>query len=240
MTLLELCDPLFQYMCQLNRLARSGADRPASQIRADIEAILSDIRRKAADEPGMLAKYEMTEDRSGKKGIELVLIFFADYMIRESRLPCAPDWRDMAEDYEEFGGDDKFFDLLDEALEDRSPEAAEKLAVFYTCLGLGFVGGYIDQPEMIRRRMADCASRLRGLMGEADAARVCPEAYSHTDRRPLNLPPAGKLMHIGIGLAVLVVVIFVVSAVAYRRSQSDLARGLNTIIATPTQNQPSP
>ena len=39
MTLLELCEPLFQYMCRLNRLARSGSALEMDQVRNDIKKI---------------------------------------------------------------------------------------------------------------------------------------------------------------------------------------------------------
>jgi cytochrome bd-type quinol oxidase subunit 1 len=42
----------------------------------------------------------------------------------------------------QLAGDEKFFDLLEETLNDSSEDASERLAVYYTCLGLGFMGMY--------------------------------------------------------------------------------------------------
>ena len=42
------------------------------------------------------------------------------------------------------------FDLLEETLKESGDDAAERLAVFYVCLGLGFSGIYFQQPEFLR------------------------------------------------------------------------------------------
>lgn len=229
MKLVELCEPLFQNICRLNRLARSGADLPASQIRSEIKSILEQMRTTAAETPGLLAKYEMTEGRDGKRGIELVMIFFADSMIRDSKLECARGWDDIAAEYDEYAGDDKFFDLLDEALEDRSSEATEQLAVYYTCLGLGFVGGLFGQPEAIRRKMHDCVARIGDTMDDASRGRICREAYDYTDRRPLNVPRAQKIMtRVGLLVAIFITV-FVAAGVGYHQAQKRLSDSLETI-----------
>ena len=47
MTLLQLCDPLFKYICFLNRSARKGAPLEPAQVESEIEAILSDMHSKA-------------------------------------------------------------------------------------------------------------------------------------------------------------------------------------------------
>ena len=229
MTLVDLCEPLFQYICRLNRLARSGADLPASQIRSEIKTILEQMKATAAQTPGLLSKYEMTEGRDGRKGIELVMIFFADSMVRDSKLACARGWDDLAAEYHEYAGDDKFFDLLDETLQDRSRDATEQLAVFYTCLGLGFVGGLYGQPEAIRRKMHDCVARIGDQMDDASRGRICRESYEHTDKRPLTLPKAQRiLVSVCIFLTVLIGV-FVAAGFGYHYAQRELDRSFQTI-----------
>jgi type VI secretion system protein ImpK len=229
MTLLELCDPLFQYICRINRMARAGADLSGGQIRAEIQSILSQIRSTAAQHPGMLGLFEMKEDREGKKGIELVLIFFADFMIRESNLPCSRGWNDIATDYEEYAGDDKFFELLDQTLEDQSPQATEQLTIFYTCMGMGFTGGYAGQESIIDRKMRDCAARIRDFMDTSDAERICGDAYKCTDRRELNLPATGRVTQYVVTFALILFSVFVLAGVAYHVTKSDLSKALEGI-----------
>ena len=74
------------------------------------------MRNKAEAEPGLKAQWQK---------IELPLIFFVDSMISESGLSLAASWNRNRLAYEgkEFAGDEKFFDLLDETLNDPSEEA---------------------------------------------------------------------------------------------------------------------
>ena len=38
MTLAEVCEPLFLYICRLNRLARKGGEQDADQVRTELES----------------------------------------------------------------------------------------------------------------------------------------------------------------------------------------------------------
>jgi type IV/VI secretion system ImpK/VasF family protein len=223
MTLVELCEPLFQYMCRLNRMARKGASTTAEDVRSQVKAILSDMKAKAGAAPGMPPQFDR---------IELPLIFFVDSMIRESALPFARQWRDIAQERNELAGDEKFYDLLEETLADRSEAATERLAVFYTCLGLGFTGWYQGQPEYLRKKMMEIFARLRGRLDADAAARLCPESYQNVNTADLIQPPGRSLVMIAIALVGLVVVLFATNAYLYRSSSSELRESLTEIIAT--------
>lgn len=231
MTLLELCEPLFQYICRLNRLARAGADIPASQIRSEIKSLLDQMRAKASEDAALRSQFEVKDGRNGRVGMELAMVFFADFMIRDSGLQCAQEWNDLAEEYDELGGDEKFFDLLDETLAEHGPAADERIAVFYTCLGLGFSGWFADQPEFLRRKMIDCGARLRGKIDAATTSRLCDDAYEHTDKRELDLPPGRGLIGIGIAMTAIVLVLLVGSVWLYHLSHQELSDALDSIIA---------
>ncbi len=163
-TLLELTEPLFQYVCRLNRIGRRGrsgenttflAKPPAGPagragaaggpgldevvVRSEIKALLEDLTSKASVDLRLSHQVEK---------IELPLIFFIDSLISESALPFAAQWNQnrLAYDRQELAGDEKFFDVLDATLKESGEEAAERLAVFYTCIGLGFTGIYFKQP----------------------------------------------------------------------------------------------
>ena len=223
MTLLELCEPLFLYMCRLNRSARKGGSFEHSQVRSEVRALLKDMQSKAASEPNLLAQFE---------AIEEVLIFFVDSMIAESNLPFARDWDQdrLAYERRELAGDEKFFDLLEETLKDSSEAATERLAVFYTCMGLGFRGFYAGQPEYLRKRMLECSARLREMMDTDEFSRVCPQAYEHVDARDLIDPPGKKLLGITIALIGLVVVVFIANAWLFKDSANELIKALDKII----------
>src|SRR6266496_4851355 len=162
MTLLELTEPIFQYVCRLNRLARKSvgtstgetafltkgpgsglgaavAPRLASLdyavVRSEVKAMFEDYLQKSSSDIRLSVQ---------AKKVELPLLFFIDSMISDSALPFAAQWNQNRLAYErnELAGDEKFFDLLDETLKDSSEDAAERLAVFYVCIGLGFTGIY--------------------------------------------------------------------------------------------------
>ena len=84
------------------------------------------MKASAAATGGLAAQYDK---------IELPLIFFADFMVKEGGYNISKKWKELAFDRNELGGDEKFFDLLEETLKDPSPAATDRLAVFYTCLG---------------------------------------------------------------------------------------------------------
>jgi len=197
MTLLELCDPLFQYICRLNRAGRKGGHVEFTTVRSEVLGLFDELRNRAANDFKLASQF---------KTVELPLVFFVDSLIAESRLPCAKQWNKdrLATKRNELAGDEKFFDLLDDTLKDPSDEATERLTIYYTCIGLGFSGFYFSQPEYLRKKMQDIALRLRGYMEADSQAKICPESYEHTDGRDLIEPPTGRVW--------LMVVIFLISA----------------------------
>ena len=154
------------------------------------------------------------------------LIFFIDNIIFESQLSFSKDWPRLAYKRNEMAGDEKFFVLLDEELRERSttPSLAERLAVYYTCLGLGFTGWHAGEPDVLRRYMRQLEPRVRAMV-EAERKRVTPEAYEHTLRDDLTEPPARPLTKI-------VIALFAGNAYLYRARTNQLNTALETISKT--------
>lgn len=219
MTLVECCEPLFQYVCRLNRSARKGASPEMAQVRADITGILSECRARAAAN-----KLAEPYDR-----IEIILIYFTDFMVRESRLTFARQWQDLAQERNKQGGDEDFFDQLDETLKDTSEGATQRLAVFYTCIGLGFTGWYTGQPEYLRKKMLEIASRLRGMMDADRSAKICPESYEYVNTADLVQPPSRKLVGVAIVLLGLAVTLFAANVVMYMDKRSKMLTSLKAL-----------
>ncbi|NLF29759.1 MAG: DotU family type IV/VI secretion system protein [Planctomycetes bacterium] len=222
MTLLELCEPLFLYYCRLNRSARKHSTTDGGRVRGDVAALLEDMRARAAADPHLADQFSR---------IEMVLMFFIDGMVRTSALGFARQWKGLAEERRELAGDEKFFDLLEETLAEQGKAADERLAVFYLCMGLGFTGWYSDQPQYIRSKMLACSNRMRSIMDADDTARICPEAYQHTDTSNLVEPPGQKLVGIGIALVGLIIAVFVTNFLMFMWGSRELAEALRTIIA---------
>jgi type VI protein secretion system component VasF len=223
MTPLELCEPLFTKVCLLNRLGRKGGGVAGyDQLRLQIEGVFADIRKTADSDPVLRMHW-------GK--LELPLIFFVDSMISESSLAVAAIWNKnrLAYEQKELAGDEKFFDLLDETLNDPSDEASLRLPIFYTCLGLGFMGWYAGQPEYLRGKMLDISQRLRTAMETDKTARICPETYMNVDTRDLVQAPASRLGGIAIVFAGLCLVVMAVEAYLFHSASLSLTDSLSAI-----------
>ncbi len=221
MTLLELCEPLFQYVCRLSRLARSGCTLEMDQVRNEIKRIFEVMRAESLNNAGLTAQYEK---------IELPLIFFVDFVIKESKLAFAYDWYELGRERNELAGDEKFFDLLDENLVDSSDAATERLVIFYTCIGLGFTGVYTGQPESIQRLMSKISARISGMMDADEKSYICPEAYENVDDRDFVEPPSTKLVGIGITLIGLIIVWSIAYFCLLKWTLDDVTTSLDTII----------
>ena len=221
MTLLELCEPLFHYVCFLNRSARKGGGVfDQSYVKGELRQIFADMKKRSAAEPLLSSQYDK---------VELPLIFFADAMIKYSRLPFALDWEDLAYERNELAGESKFFELLDRTLAERNEAANERLAVFYSCLGLGFTGMFTGQAVDLRKKMLEISSRIRGIVDLNTQSKMCPEAYENIDTRNLIEPPARSLGGIAIALVGLVVVLLVANYVLYKKNTENLAKALQEI-----------
>ncbi len=189
-------------------------------MQAEIKGLLAQARGKAIG-----ANLGQQWDQ-----IELLLMFFSDFMIKESALPWAREWHELAFERHEMAGDEKFFDILEETLKDRSPNANDRLAVFYVAMGLGFSGWYTGQPEYLRRKMKEIAARLQSAGQFAESQRICPDAYEKVDTRDLVEPPGTKLIGIAIALVGLMIVLFFAYGFLYRDSSTKLIGATKQII----------
>ena len=229
MTLIELCEPLTLKICELNRMARLGQSQDYLDARADLKELLDQIQRQAAAEGKLAAQ---------AKKVELPLTFFVDSMIASSQLRFAADWhanRLAAERYNELAGDDRFFDLLDETLNDPSEEASERLAVFYVCLGLGFVGALGGQPEQVKAYVSKITPRIRHLMEGDSRARLCPDAYQYLDTRDLVQPPGHRLAMV----LILFVFLCLSSLTIYVGMFYDATTSLDAAVTTILKHEPA-
>jgi type VI secretion system protein ImpK len=215
MTLLELCDPLFKEICLINRSARKGAALDPAQVESDVEAILANMKSKARSNPGLADQYEK---------IEMPLLFFVDNVICTGNFDLANNWNRLAYKRDRVTGDTDFCDEVDKALsEPESVSANERLAVYYTCMGLGFTGDRFEDPSIRQQRMTQIARRIRAMTELEDRARITPDAYTHTLQDDLVPPPVGPVWKIAIALVGLIIVLIVMNGFLYR----DEIKGLN-------------
>lgn len=232
--LLDLCEPLFQAICRLNRMGRKGSSTDFSIARSEVESILEKMSSTAKRDPALSEQYRQ---------VELPLIFFVDSMISESTLPFAQEWnrRRIAYTRNELTGDEKFFDLLEETLKDTRGGVDERLAIFYTCLGLGFTGWYTGQPEYLRKKMLEIAPRVRNQVDADESGLITPKAYEHTNSVNLPIPVSSSLVPLVIILVGLFILVEVVNFVTFSRLSRELGAALDSIVArAPGAPKPAP
>ncbi len=230
-TLVDICDPLFQYITRLNRLARKGGLVDAGQVRSEIRSLLAEIKLKCDGTPGMAEQFAK---------VRLPLIYFADFMVRDSALPFASSWKSLAEEEGKLGGDQLFWQHLDETLAESSEAATQRLAVYYTCIGLGFTGFNIGQPDVLRRKMLEISARIKPMMDADENSRVTPEAYESVDTRQLQQPVAGSIMGWVIALVSMSVALVVGNFVLYGHAKDSIEQSLNQITEAPATGGESP
>jgi type VI protein secretion system component VasF len=167
-----LCRPVFICICDYWQLNEAGMPPPMEKFRNDIENALKDAKYRAESNSELSREFE---------SIELPLVFFIDYMVTEGNFPFKNDWRELARNYNELSGDEKFFNLLTGAL--HTPDGRKILPVFYTMLALGFDGIYVNDNKAIEKSMKQCIEKLQ------DEFDVCQEpiiAINTEKRSPLS------------------------------------------------------
>jgi type IV/VI secretion system ImpK/VasF family protein len=230
--LLEHCEPLFQAVCRLNRMGRKGSSIDYTQARAEITDLLEKLSRTARSDIGLNDQYSK---------VELPLIFFIDSIIAESALPFAAEWSHnrLAEARRELAGDEKFFDLLEDTLQDNSDGASERLAVYYTCLGLGFSGWYAGQPEMLRKKMFEISPRVKAFVDTDDSGLITPDTYKSTNTSNLPLPMASSLVPLLIAFVGLFLAVVAFNIYTFHAASAEMKSALDTIIAHDPARKPA-
>jgi type VI protein secretion system component VasF len=223
MKLLESYEGLFQYICRLNRASKGQTHPEYSRVRSEIKGLFDDISRGAASDPALSSQVKQLEEP---------MIFFVDNMIATSRLNFAPQWasKRLAAERNELAGDERFFvDFLEKDLVNTSPEAAERLAIYYVCLGLGFSGMYQGQPEQIRRYMDQIFPRIRQWL-DSERSKITEQAYLCTDTRELTEPPNDKIALMAVAFVFLILCVVAICYGLYYKASSDLTDSVNQII----------
>ncbi len=146
----QLCRPLVRSLCEYWYYACRGVSPDMEVVNHSLREHLIRIREQVEDDGRLKREFQK---------IEQPLVFFIDYTVKEGHFPFRDQWTEIARDYNELSGDEKFFDLLSESLDD--PDSSEQLMMFYLFMGLGFDGCHVDDREYVQRRMKVCAARIQ-------------------------------------------------------------------------------
>ena len=215
MTLHQLCDPIFDYVCCLNRSARNGAQLDSDGVRSRFCQLLEEAQNAAADDEVLSRQYSK---------VKMPLIFFIDSMVCEGGWNISSSWNEkrLASESNELAGDEKFFDLLDETLADNDREATDRLSIFYACVGLGFEGWYAGQPEYLRKKMKNMAARITDQTGTRKGSGISPEALEGIDTRTLVQPRDKKPLVLAIAAAPVLLLLVAGNIILYTRAGNQI------------------
>ena len=229
MKLLELYEELFQYICRLNRISKTPKHPEYLLVRDEVKTLLNKAASAAASD-GRL--------QDQVRRMELPMIFFLDNIICTSRLQFASQWGQnrLAKDRNELAGDEIFFELLDQDLKDTTEEAAERLAVYYVCLGLGFTGMYQGQPEQLRSYMDKIFPRVRQWIDSDPRSKISEEAYKHTNTTVLTEPPSKKILLVAMAFIFLSLSVLVLYYGLYAHAVNDLDNSVDFITEQADKN----
>jgi hypothetical protein len=226
MALLDDCDRLFAYLCQLNRQGRNKATvfPDAPTVRTEVTSMLQEI--KAKSDPNV---YTPT--------IRAALEATADWMISASRLPWTQMWQKRGFDptTDNVNLDQEFWTGLDKTLaEPGTPASDERLEVYAACIGLGYVGEHIFLPEperfeTIRREMRKIWTRIKEKYDFGERQRITPQTYEWTETDDLRPPRVSGTMTYAIVLSVMVIGLLVAQFMLYRSSRRELAQSLERL-----------
>jgi type VI secretion system protein ImpK len=222
---LDLYEDFFQYICRLNRAAAGRPDHhPNMQVvRLDIKTLLEEVQRKTANDARL---------RQQARQLELPMIFFADSVISNSKLSFANEWSAarIAFERNEMAGDQDFFiKYLDVDLKTMTEDASERVAVYYTCLGLGFEGMYFGQRAEINKYLSNILPRIGQWMDRDTNGRLCQEAYESTDRRILTEPPSKMIVFVAILFVFLGLSSLAIYYGLYAKASEDLTASVRQI-----------
>jgi type VI protein secretion system component VasF len=143
--------PVFTCICNYWQLNEAGIPLSMEEFRNEIENTLERAKYKAEADPALSRDYGQ---------IELPLIFFIDYMVKEGNFPFRNEWQELSRSYNELSGDEKFFNMLSDSL--NNPNAKNIIPVFFTMLGLGFDGIYANDSKSIEKIMRKCMANISG------------------------------------------------------------------------------
>ncbi len=213
MTLNEAIEPIFLYVCKLNRIANNDGEMSFNVVRSDIINLLDDAR-------AMTSKNKILSDKF--TAISRPLLMFIDFMIVDSGVNFALEWNNspLLSEFNAVDGMD-FRQCAKNALDYESDE--EILRFYFTCIGLGYGGGNSELLDLF------VGLRNKAKIYAAKDGRITQSAYDNIDESNFIKPLGTKLW-----LICLVFVIFMISVVAslafmYKESSAGIVNAVEKI-----------
>lgn len=224
--LADLCEPLFLAVCRYNRSARLNTPMARQQVRAEIEELFKTMGEQAgrSADPALGGQF---------RDVRPALVAFVDDVISHSGLPFAAEWERLGQAEQAFSPGEEFFDLLEQTLADPSAAVADRLVIFYTCVGLGFCGKHRSEPEMLKAWMNRLVARIGGRMDADENGRVSGQPYRYTDRRVLQPYLGAALVGLAVAVVALIALAFVVNGTLYYKRTNELRTAVKKLVEPP-------
>lgn len=207
-SLTALCEPFFCDICTILKEGKVRKSNDALAVRSRLVARLDQLYAESNDGSASLA--------DNYAQVEPILAFFADDVIMNAGLPYSDGWRLQMllashNRINNVAGAAHFFEYLESALRQPPAQASQILAIYLTCLGLGFAGIHRHNPQQLIDYSGQILKRLDANVVNVNAAEpICADLY-HDDRkakadiRDLFRPVREKVMVIGLVLSTLVI-----------------------------------
>jgi type VI protein secretion system component VasF len=120
----------------------------------------------------------------------------------------------------------------------------QRLAVFASCISLGFLGMHmdpskpLDTPDTVRTEMRRIWTRVKGKYEREKNGRVTQQAYEHNDERDLTPDPVHGTLGWVVVLVAFIVGLIVVQVVMYRTASSKIQASLDSLAKQQVAAQP--
>jgi len=241
--LVRAIEPFFLYVCEQRRIARTGKDRGFATVRNEVEMMIRSLQGDADRLPVL---------RSQVDAIAPGMIFFLDFCFADPTSPAAfrEEWNRarLAADpsiiserhlrmlrEENLSGDDAFFDLVDEELDERPDDRAanERLVFYYIAIGLGFLGffrkGNEAHHDTLRSYMNRIYPRIKDWVDPRPDDRLTPGAYDFTNKEDFVTPRRDRPLILVAAFILLAMTLMVGYGVLFEMNADPLKRLLQNV-----------
>lgn len=225
MTLIAHCDPIFQFVCRLKRIAHNEkafhTTLSLTTVRKDVDRLFRKFEYAIINDDNFDGDPDLIKD---------LLLAFTDTMISQAHLSISPEWQQtyiLPEDARSHRAEADFFLTLEHWLQDTSTDANQHLLLFHTCLGLGFTEEAARTTH--HHLLCQLDERIDRIIDHNPATPLSKRAYDHINEDNYMKRPLPKLAFYSMAFAALLVVVIFTVYSGYASASSALVEAIETI-----------
>lgn len=192
----DACAPLFLFLATFRRNAKTS-QKDVAGLRSDLEGELAKVQEACTKDQDLAPLWER---------VRYGLVTTADQVILSSPWANRAGWSMQLQEAEVYGtreGGKRFFQLVQQALDDATKDGPLLAHILFHCMGLGFQGELRnDRAELqrIRQQLFEKA-QLPSQMTE----KLTPDSYERNSAKSaLKLPTVGIYRLVVVGIAAIV------------------------------------